>query len=210
MRGIIPVVLNDHPVIACHDCDLIHRLPIVQPGHVARCSRCRAVLIRPKKNSIERPLALSFAGLILFIIANAFPFLSFSLDTEVRQTTMLSGVMSLYAQDQLFVAMLVFFTIFLIPLVQLLGLIYIFLPLHFRKPARYMPLIFRLVRKFQPWSMMEVFMLAILVSIVKLADMAKIIPGLSLFALLALIFVIAAIFASIDPHLLWLKWERQR
>ncbi len=73
-----------------------------------------------------------------------------------------------------------------------------------------MPLIFRLVRKFQPWSMMEVFMLAILVSIVKLAGMAQIIPGLSLYALLALIFVLAAIAAGIDPHLLWLKWEHHR
>lgn len=183
---------------------------MVQPGHVARCSRCRAILIRPKKNSIERTLALSFTGLILFIIANAFPFLSFALEAEVRQTTMLSGVISLYAQNQRVVALVVFLTIFLIPLVQLLGLIYIFLPLQFKKPARHMPLIFRLVRKFQPWSMMEVFMLAILVSIVKLAGMAQIIPGLSLYALLALIFVLAAIAAGIDPHLLWLKWEHHR
>ena len=55
----------------------------------------------------------------------------------------------------------------------------------------------------RPWSMMEVFMLGILVSVVKLAGMAKIVPGISLFAFLALIFTLAATAASLDPHLIW-------
>ncbi len=202
--------MKDHTVIACHECDLIHRLPLVCPGHVARCSRCNAVLVRPKSNSVERTLALSLTGLILFFIANAFPFLSFSLETEVRQTTLLSGVLTLYTQNQWAVAGLVLLTIFLIPLVQLSGLLYIFVPLYFGKTARRTPVVFRLIQKLQPWSMMEVFMLGILVSIVKLAKMAQVVPGISLYALLALIFVLAAIAASIDPHHLWLKWEQSQ
>ena len=202
--------MNNHTVIACHECDLIHRLPLVHPGHVARCSRCSAVLVRPKSNSVERTLALSLTGLILFFIANAFPFLSFSLETEVRETTLLSGVLTLYAQNERAVAGLVLLTIFLIPLVQLSGLLYIFVPLYFGKTARRTPVVFRLIRKLQPWSMMEVFMLGILVSIVKLAKMAEVVPGISLYALLALIFVLAAIAVSIDPHHLWLKWEQSQ
>lgn len=198
----------DHSIIACHDCDLIHHLPPVYPGQVARCTRCHAVLIRPRKNSIERTLALAITGLILFIIANSYPFLSFALETETRETTMLSGVVSLFIQKQLFVAVLVFLTIFLIPLAQLLGLIYIYLPVYLGKPAKYMPLAFRVVRKCLPWSMMEVFMLAILVSIVKLAKMAQIIPGVSLYALLALIFILAAMTSGMDPHALWERWEQ--
>jgi paraquat-inducible protein A len=70
--------------------------------------------------------------------------------------------------------------------------------------------IFRLLQKVQPWSMMEVFMLGILVSIVKLAGMASMIPGASLFAFLALIFVLAASMATLDPHLVWERVEVTR
>jgi paraquat-inducible protein A len=59
-----------------------------------------------------------------------------------------------------------------------------------------------------PWSMMEVFMIGILVSVVKLAGMAKIIPGISLYSFLALIFVLAAMIVSLDSHLIWQKWEK--
>ncbi len=122
---------------------------------------------------------------------------------------MLSGVVSLFVQKQLFVAVLVFFTIFLIPLAQLVGLIFVYLPVYLGKRSKYMPYAFRLVLKCLPWSMMEVFMLAILVSIVKLAKMAKIIPGVSLYALLALIFILAAISSGIDPHELWERREQK-
>jgi paraquat-inducible protein A len=56
--------------------------------------------------------------------------------------------------------------------------------------------------------MMEVFMIGILVSVVKLAGMAKIIPGISLYSFLALIFVLAAMSVSLDRHLIWHKWEK--
>ena len=73
-----------------------------------------------------------------------------------------------------------------------------------------MPRVLRFVRHLQPWNMMEVFMLGILVSVVKLAKMAKIIPGVALFSFLALIFVMAAMSASLDSHLIWEKWENRR
>jgi paraquat-inducible protein A len=67
--------------------------------------------------------------------------------------------------------------------------------------------IFRFVQRLHPWSMMEVFMLGILVSIVKLAGMASMVPGISLFAFLVLIFVLAGSMASLDPHLIWEQVE---
>jgi paraquat-inducible protein A len=71
-----------------------------------------------------------------------------------------------------------------------------------RRPLMMVP-VFRLLQNLSPWSMMEVFMLGILVSAVKLAGMATMIPGISLYAFLALIFVLAASTASLDPHLIW-------
>ncbi|MCG6908241.1 MAG: paraquat-inducible protein A, partial [Desulfobacteraceae bacterium] len=70
--------------------------------------------------------------------------------------------------------------------------------------------VFRWLRSIAPWSMTEVFMLGILVSVVKLAKMAQIIPGPAAFCFMALIFVLAACMSSLDPHEIWGRWEGPR
>jgi paraquat-inducible protein A len=203
-------MMNDAHLMACHDCDLIQRIPMMSEGGTVRCIRCGAVLIQKKRNSLNRALALSMAGLILFFLANSFPFLAFKLETQVRQTTLFTGVRELYAQGLEMLAILVLITTILVPLIQMVCMLYVLLPLKLGLVPGKLPQVFRFVRGLQPWSMMEVFMLGILVSIVKLAKMAKIIPGVALYAFLALIFVLAAMAASLDPHLIWEKWEHRQ
>jgi paraquat-inducible protein A len=202
--------MNTARLIACHDCDLIQRLPVPPEGATLRCIRCGAVLIQKKRNSIDRTLALAVAGLVLFILANAFPFLAFKLEANVRQTTLITGIKELYTQDLVMLAILVLITTVLVPLVQMVCMLYVLLPLKIGRIPAKLPQVFRFGRTLQPWSMMEVFMLGILVSVVKLAKMATIIPGIALYSFLALIFVLAAMAASLDPHLVWEKWERRR
>jgi paraquat-inducible protein A len=202
--------MRDTTLIACHECDLLHHLAPVQEGQMARCQRCGAVLYRHKRNSLERTLALAIAGLMLFGMANAFPFLAFKLEARVQQTTLISGIEQLYQQGMHGVAILVFLTTVAFPLLQLLGLLYVYLPLHMGRIPPRLPLVFRFISSLQPWSMMEVFMLGILVSIVKLAKMAKVVPGLSLYSFLVLIFVLTAATSSMDPHLVWQRWEKRQ
>ncbi len=197
-------------LIACHDCDLIQRLPHMIDAGTAHCIRCNAVLHQKKRDSIERTLALTVAGLILFALANSFPFLAFKLEAQVRQTTLLTGIKELYAQGMPELSAIVLLTTVLVPLGQMLCMLYVLLPLKFKIIPVGLPRVFRFVRHLQPWSMMEVFMLGILVSVVKLAKMAKIVPGVALFSFLALIFVLAAMTAALDPHLIWEKWEEKR
>lgn len=197
-------------LIACHDCDLIQRLPhLTEPGTV-QCIRCGAVLHQKKRDSIERTLSLTLAGLVLFGLANSFPFLAFKLEAQVRQTTLLTGIKELYAQGMPELSIIVLLTTVLVPLAQMICMLYILLPLKFKRMPMGLPRVFRFVRHLQPWNMMEVFMLGILVSVVKLAKMAKIVPGVALFSFLALIFVLAAMAASLDSHLIWEKWENRR
>jgi paraquat-inducible protein A len=197
-------------LMACHDCDLIQRLPRISESGAVQCIRCGAVLYQKKRNSIERSLALAIAGLVLFAVANSFPFLAFKLEAQVRQTTLLTGIQELYAQGMPELSLIVLLTTVLVPLGQMLCMLYILLPLKFNLIPRGLPRVFRLVRHLAPWSMMEVFMLGILVSVVKLAKMAKIVPGVALFSFLALIFVMAAMTASLDTHLIWEKWDNRR
>lgn len=197
-------------LIACHDCDLIQRLPHMTDAGTVQCIRCGAVLHQKKRNSIERTLAWTVAGLILFSLANSFPFLAFKLEAQVRQTTLLTGITELYAQGMPELSIIVLLTTVLVPLSQMLCMLYVLLPLKFNIIPSGLPWVFRWVRHLQPWSMMEVFMLGILVSVVKLAKMAKIVPGVALFSFLALIFVLAAMTASMDSHLIWEKWEEKQ
>jgi paraquat-inducible protein A len=197
-------------LIACHDCDLIQRLPHISEGGTIQCIRCEAVLHQKKRNSIERTLSLTMAGLVLFGLANAFPFLAFKIGAQVRQTTLLTGIRELYAQGMPELSAIVLLTTVLVPFAQMICMLYILLPLKFRRIPMGLPQVFRFLRHLQPWNMVEVFMLGILVSVVKLAKMAKIVPGVALFSFLALIFVLAAMTASLDSHLIWEKWDEKR
>jgi paraquat-inducible protein A len=190
-------------LMACHDCDLLQTIPPVPEGGQARCPRCGAELYSRKRNSLERTLALVIAGLILFFLSNAFPLIDLKIQGNLQETTLFQGVKALYDQDMRSLAMLVMLTCILAPFVQLFGLFYVLAPLKYNRLAPKTARVFRFIRKLQPWSMMEVFMLGILVSIVKLAKMATIIPGISLYSFAALILVLAGAVASLDPHIVW-------
>ena len=197
-------------LIACHECDLIHRVKPLPKKGVANCTRCGSVLYRHKPNSLERTLALSLAGLVLFVLANSFPFLALKMESQLHQTNLISGINALYSQGMQGLAVVVLLTTILAPLAQLLGMLYLLLPLrHDRVPPQFAP-IFRLVRGLQPWSMMEVFMLGILVSAVKLAKMAQIVPGIAIYSFFGLIVVLTAATVSLDPHEIWQRWEKLR
>lgn len=190
-------------LIACHACDLVHRLGSVPSGGSARCARCGSSLYRPKRDSLDRTLALTLTGAILFLIANTHPFLGFKIGAQTRETTLATGIYQLYQQDMGTIATLVLLTVVLVPAVHLLSMLYILVPLKSRRVPRHMARVLRLVILLKPWGMMEVFMLGILVSMVKLVKMATIVPGVALFAFLGLIFVLAAMAVTLDEHEIW-------
>jgi paraquat-inducible protein A len=200
--------MKDGHFLACHDCDLLHRIPAISEGMTASCGRCGALLVKPKKNSIERTLALAITGLILLVLANSFPFLGFKIQGQVRNTILLTGINQLYTEGMQGVAVLVLFTTVIAPLTQFLAIIYILFPLKFQRRSPGMFHVFRWMRLLQPWSMMEVFMVGVLVSMVKLAKMAQILPDIAVYCFMALIFVLAACLASLDPHQVWEYWEK--
>jgi paraquat-inducible protein A len=195
--------MRQQTLITCHECGLLQRLERLPKGASALCGRCGALLHRHRPNSLDRTLAWTLAGAILFAVANSFPFLRFELSGQIAQTTLISGVRDLYHQGFWGLAGLVLLTSILIPLIQISMLLYILIPLKLDRVPWHMARVFRLLRSLEPWGMMEVFMLGILVSIVKLASMATIIPGIALWAFGALIFVLAAAMAALDPDIVW-------
>lgn len=196
--------------LACHECDMLNTVPALAPGQVARCARCNATLYRNVAGCIEKTLALALASLILFAVANAFPFLGFGKPGFMRTTSLISGVMDLHSQGMSLLALIVFTTTIFIPLLQIVGLIYVLLPLH----QGYLPYrlneAFRFLLHMRPWGMVEIFMVGILVAFVKLAGMAEIVPGVSLWAFGVLMLTLTWASASLEPQVIWHRAERLR
>lgn len=190
-------------LIACHECDLLHQRRSLPPDGTARCVRCGAILYKRKRNSLNRVLSLTIAGLVLFVIANVYPFLTFRLEAQLQKTNLITGVVELYQQDMWIVAGVVLLTTIVMPLLELSGMLFVLVPLKLNRRPWKLALLFRSVRSFRPWGMMEVFMIGILVAAVKLVKMASIIPGTALYAFMVLIFILAASAAALDPHIIW-------
>jgi len=194
-------------LVACHECDLLQHLGEIPEGASALCGRCGGVLRRRRRNSVERTLALTLAAAVLFVVANSFPFLGFDMKGRATQTTLFTGVVDLWNQGVPEIAALVAFTAVIAPFFQLALLLYVLLPVRLGRVPWRMAHAFRLLRRVQPWSMMEVFLVGILVAVTKLQGMASVVPGLALWAFAALIVVLAAASASLDPEVVWRRLE---
>lgn len=195
-------------LIACHDCDLLHEITELSEGSKAVCVRCGAVMAQRPRNSINRSLALAFTGLILFLLANLFPFLSLNAQGQIKDSTLISSSIALFDWEAPMLGLLVLLTTIIFPLVEILGILYVMLPLKLgKRPARHAPLLARFILSTQPWGMLEIFMLAVLVAVVKLGDIATIIPGVSMYAFSALIFVLTAMSMTLDLHEFWRRME---
>ncbi len=190
-------------LIACHDCDLINRVGPLPEKSMARCSRCDAVLFQNKPNSLERTLALTLASLILFVLANTFPFLGFKMGALVNETNLITGIHELYIQGKWPMATVVLLTTIAVPALQMICLLYVLIPLKVNRLPWKGKKVFRFILYLKSWAMVEVFMIGILVAYVKLAKMATIVPGISAFSFMALVFVLTASMAALDEHLIW-------
>jgi paraquat-inducible protein A len=194
-------------IVACHECDLLNRVPALPPKQVARCARCGGPLYRNSPGCIDRTLALALASLVLFIVANTFPFLAFGTPGSLQFTSLISGTLDLYRDGMPILALIVFATSVLIPALQIAGLIYVYLPLHLGRVAPGMRPVFRLLLRIRPWNMVEVFLVGILVAFVKLAGMAEIVFGIAIWAFGCLIITLAWANSAIVPHMVWDRME---
>ncbi len=191
------------PLIACHECDLLQREITLPPGRVARCGRCGAELYRSAHGSVDYPLAFTLAAAVLFIVANANPIVGMDIQGTRNATTLMGAVHALWNQGMLPIAALVLLTTMLVPAIELVVMMHLLLALkRGRIPAGFAA-IMRILQSINPWGMVEVFMLGILVALVKLTHFASVIPGLALWAFGVLILLLAAGAASFDVRDVW-------
>jgi paraquat-inducible protein A len=197
-------------LVACHECDLLQQEVVLPPGGTALCARCKAVLYSNRRNSLDRALAFATGAAVLFAVANAFPIVGLQVNGELIQTTLFGAARSLYADGMHTLAAVVLVTTVVAPLIELTALIALLLPLKLDRPARYSASLYRALRAIQPWRMVEVMMLGVLVALVKLAHLAEVIPGIALFALAGVVILLAACLSTFEPRILWAKLDLAR
>ncbi|MGV6858673.1 MAG: paraquat-inducible protein A [bacterium] len=199
-----------NPILACHECDLLQQLPEKPEVGAFYCARCGALIRRRSRNSIETTLALLIAGLILFVIANLFPFMSLNANGQVQDSTLFSSSLGLFQSDQRLLAGVVFLTTIVFPLADLLGMLFVLVSVQLHHQGPESKSVFRFLQQARPWGMVEIFMLGVMVAMVKLGDLATVIPGIALYAFGLLIFVLAAANYSLDPEEVWMRLDHHR
>ena len=203
-----PVRSLPENLIACPDCDLLQRIPPLRPGGRARCPRCGKVVAVRKPESLERTLALTVAAAIAFIVANVMPLMGLSAVGRTASTTIISGAQEMWVQGERITALLVGFCVVVAPAVQIGFMLAVLLAARRFPAPSWAGTLLRWAEMHQPWAMVEVMMLGILVSLVKIAELAAVIPGVGMFAVGALIFLLAAMMVTFDPGEVWerVRW----
>ena len=197
----------DLSLLACPDCDLLQRLPNIEEGASARCPRCNLELWRRRDDPSRLTLPLTIAAGVLYLVANAFPMLGLSAVGHQAETTVLGGADQLWRDGRELVAGLVLFTVVVAPALQIGFMLLISLGSLAERPPSWVGSLIRYYDVVRVWSMFEVMLVGVLVALIKIAELATVIPGLALFALGALVFLLAAIQAAFDPRSIWLRVE---
>jgi paraquat-inducible protein A len=191
----------------CHFCDTLHESEPLPEGTAARCKCCGAVLYQNRPASLARATAFSITALILMVMVHWFPFLTMDAASIRTTLNLVSAARALIDQGTPLIGFaLVLFTI-ITPLSLAGGLIYVCGPLMFGRIAPGAVFVAKLLNKSEPWNMIEVFLLGVLVSLLKLGKVADVHFGMGFWAFGLLMLCMAAAVASIDRNELWDRLE---
>lgn len=202
----LPPAAERRHLVACHACGLVSHVDPTAAAHGARCPRCQAALHKRHRNSVARAWALVLTAIILYIPANVLPVMMFSsLGSPPQADTILSGVVELINYGDIPIAVLIFFASITVPMAKLLGLMYLLVSVQRR--SRFRPKdrtrLYRVVAAIGRWSMVDVFVVAILAALVQFGSLASIDPDVGVIAFCGV--VVTTMFAALafDPRLIW-------
>lgn len=191
----------------CHFCDTLHESHPVPEGTAARCGCCGAVLYQNRPASLVRASAFSLTALLLMAVVHSFPFLTMDAANIRTSLNLASAAQALIDQGSPILGLaLALFTI-VTPVALASGLLYVCAPLMFGKIAPGAMHIAKWLSRTEPWNMIEVFLLGVLVSLLKLGKVADVTFGVGFWAFGVLMVCMAAAAASIDRDELWDRLE---
>jgi paraquat-inducible protein A len=193
-------------MVSCDTCGLVQAVEPLAPGMVAECTRCGSFLTaRRSTGSLHVTAALSLAALVLYVPANVYPIMKMYLHGAYSESTVWDGIKILMDHHEWAVAIIVFLASMVIPLVKLAGLFSLVVTsrMGWGRRLRSRTHLYKFIDAIGPWAMLDVFLLAVLVALVKLQGWAEILPGTGLLAFTAMVVLTMLASAAFDPKLIW-------
>lgn len=188
---------------ACEECDLLIVVPAIEEGERAECPRCGHLLTQRPRQGFERALSFALAGSVFLAISLSFPFLSFSSSGVENVMTLLEASLAIYRQGNPGLAAIVLVSIVILPIALLSAIIALTVPLILGARAPWLPLVGKLLFRLNDWAMVEVFMIGVIVSLVKIAKLATVVLGLSFWGYIAFVVCLTAALSGLDRLQVW-------
>lgn len=194
-------------LIACHFCDTLTQLPegISEHDVELHCPCCQSEIHSRTPNSLSKTWALLIAAIILYIPANTLPIMTVVLWGDGQPDTIMSGVIHLMDGGMWPLALLIFVASIFIPILKLLILTGLMISIYFKshwKPADRTTL-YRVTEFVGRWSMIDIFVIGILVSLVQFGNTASVSPGIGSLSFAAVVILTMFAAHTFDPRLIW-------
>jgi paraquat-inducible protein A len=192
-------------LVSCHDCHLLSRWPDADASQLVYCPRCGSELHQRKPNSLARTWALLLAAMIFYIPANVLPMTVTSAVGSVQADTIMSGVIYFLHSGSWEIGLVIFVASIFVPFMKFMILIYLLISVQFKlvRQPKNLTKLYRLTEAVGRWSMLDVYVVSILIALVQLGVLAEISagPAVLYFALVVIATMLAA--ESFDPRLIW-------
>ena len=196
--------------LACIECDLLVRVGELVGRQRAYCPRCGHLLTVSTEDGLTKALAFAVAAAVLLAAANFFPFLSLRASGLEQVMTLPGSALQLHRDGYTSIAFLVLGPILLVPGAMVATVVALLVPLRRGVFAPWLVPAGRLLSFLGPWSMVEVFVIGVLVSLVKIGAMATVVMGISFWAYVAFALCFTAMLTHLDRVEMWREIEACR
>jgi paraquat-inducible protein A len=193
--------------VACHECDLLVRIDEPAMHARANCPRCGHTLAVYVPDGLTKTLAFSIAAAMLLVFSNSFPFLSLEASGIEQVMTLPRTAYVLYLDGYWTIALLVMLPIIGIPALMVVAMMALAIQLNRGKPAGWLVPTARFLFFLNPWSMVEVFVIGVMVSLIKIGHMAHVVLGIAFWSYVAFALCFIAALTNLDRLHLWRQIE---
>lgn len=194
-----PLKAAPNGLAGCHTCGR------VSPVALRRCPRCGSRLHLRKANSIQRTVALMVAAAALYIPSHLLPIMTVAELGEVTHNTIISGMLTFWRSGAYPIALVIFTASILIPLLKIVALSWLCAAATGRLKCspKMLGRLYWLTELLGRWSMIDIFVVGILVSLMQLGNYMTITPGPGALAFAAVVVLTMFAAMSFEPRLLW-------
>jgi paraquat-inducible protein A len=197
MNDFAPETAAARGLAVCHSCGKVERVS------AQACPRCGAPLHLRKPESLERTWALTAAAALLYLPANLLPVLKVESFDGSQQSTIVSGVIQFWQDKDYPVAIIIFTASVMIPVLKLISIVWLTIAARRGYRPRANTRLYRITEFIGRWSMVDVFVVAILVGVVQLGSVMSIEPGAGVLAFAGVVILTMLAALSFDPRLIW-------